>query len=68
MQHTQQVHNAIYLITLLILVFSIGSFVRSYFINMIALKVASQLKSDSYANLLKIDIVNFENLKIGELL
>jgi len=63
-----EVHNAIYLIGLLIFIFSIGSFFRSYFISSIALKIASKLKSDTYANLLKIDVVNFENLKIGDIL
>ena len=63
-----QVNSSIYLIMLLIGGFSVGSFFRSYFINVIAVKVISKLKSETYSDLLKIDFVKFEELKIGDVL
>lgn len=67
-EHMEQVNNSIYMILLLISCFSVGSFFRSYFINVIATKVTSELKADSYRDLLKIDFVKFEELKIGDIL
>ena len=64
----EEIHNSIYLIIILICVFAFGSFLRSYFINVIALKVVSQLKADTYRNLLRNDIVTFEDLKIGDII
>lgn len=52
----------------LVIIFSIGSFCRSYLINMIALKVTSDLKFDSYRNLLRANIKIFEDLKIGDII
>lgn len=63
-----EVHNSVYLISLLIVVFSVGSFFRSYFINVITVKVISQLKSDTYSNLLKVGLVQFEDLKVGDII
>ena len=62
------VHNSIYLICGLIGVFAVGSFFRSYYINLITLKVISKLKSDTFNNLLKIDLTKFEDLKIGDII
>jgi len=66
--HAAEINNSIYLIIALIAVFAFGSFFRSYFINLIALKVVSKLKADTYRNLLKNDIVTFEDLKIGDII
>ncbi len=66
--HAAEINNSIYLIIILITIFAFGSFFRSYFINVIALKVVSQLKADTYRNLLKNDIVTFEDLKIGDII
>ncbi|PCJ27160.1 MAG: ATP-binding protein [Rickettsiales bacterium] len=63
-----EIHGAIYWIILLIAVFSIGSFFRSYFINLITVKVISKLKTDTHSNLLKIDLVAFEDLKVGDII
>ena len=63
-----EVHNSIYLISLLIGVFSVGSFFRSYYINVITVKVISKLKSDTYSNLLKVGLVRFEDLKVGDII
>jgi ATP-binding cassette subfamily B protein len=52
----------------LVIIFSIGSFCRSYLINMIALSVTSALKFDSYRNLLRANIKIFEDLKIGDII
>jgi len=63
-----EIHASVYLISLLIGIFSIGSFFRSYFINVIAVKVISELKSATYSNLLKAGLIQFEDLKIGDIL
>ena len=62
------VHNSIYLICGLICIFAVGSFFRSYYINLITLKVISKLKSDAFKNLLKVDLTKFEDLKIGDII
>lgn len=63
-----EIHASVYLISLLISIFSIGSFFRSFFINVIAVKVISELKSATYSNLLKAGLIQFEDLKIGDIL
>ncbi len=63
-----EIHNSIYLISLLIGIFSVGSFFRSYFINVITVKVISKLKSETYSNLLKVGLVQFEDLKVGDII
>ena len=63
-----EINNSIFLIGVLIGIFAIGSFFRSYFINVIALKVISNLKSDTYKALLKVDIATYEDLKIGDII
>lgn len=63
-----EIHNSIFLISILIGIFAIGSFFRSYFINVIALKVISKLKSDTYKALLKVNIARYEDLKIGDII
>lgn len=62
-----EIHQAILSVSILIMLFSVGSFLRSYFINVIALQVISKLKSDTYRSLLQINIEKYENLKIGDL-
>jgi len=62
------VHNSIYLICGLICIFAVGSFFRSYYINLITLKIISKLKSDTFKNLLKVDLTRFEDLKIGDII
>lgn len=61
------IHRSIYLLYGLIIIFAVGSFFRSYFINIIALKVISRIKSDIFKNLVNIDIAYYENLKIGDI-
>jgi len=63
-----EIHSSIYLISLLIGIFSVGSFFRSYFINVITVKVISKLKSETYSNLLKVGLVQFEDLKVGDII
>ncbi|GAB4163851.1 MAG: ABC transporter transmembrane domain-containing protein [Rickettsiaceae bacterium] len=62
------IHNSIYLICVLIGIFAAGSFFRSYFINAIALKVVSEVRSDTYNALLGIDITEFEVMKTGDVI
>ena len=67
-EQISEIHASVYLISLLIGIFSVGSFFRSFFINVIAVKVISELKSATYSNLLKAGLIQFENLKIGDIL
>jgi ATP-binding cassette, subfamily B, bacterial len=62
-----EINKAIFFIGILVIIFAIGSFFRSYFINVITLKVVSELKADTYSELLKMDITRYENLKIGDI-
>lgn len=62
------INNAIFLTSGLIATFAIGSFFRSYFINIIAEKITSQIRADSYADLLELEIATFEELKIGDII
>lgn len=63
-----EIHNAVFLISILICIFAVGSFFRSYFINVIAVKVISRLKSDTYRALLQVNIAKYEDLKIGDII
>ncbi len=62
------INNIIFSLIALIIIFAIGSFFRSYFINNIAEKITAQIKTDTYHNLLKLDIITFEDLKIGDII
>jgi ATP-binding cassette subfamily B protein len=63
-----EINHSIYLISLLIGIFAIGSFFRSYFINMVTEKVISRIRSETFENLLKIEIARFEELKVGDII
>ncbi|MFK7973257.1 MAG: ABC transporter ATP-binding protein [Rickettsiaceae bacterium] len=62
------INHSIYLICGLIGIFAVGSFCRSYFINIIALKITAQIKSDTYSNLMNLDVKFFEETKIGDII
>jgi ATP-binding cassette subfamily B protein len=68
LEQMNNVHSSIIFLSVLIAIFSIGSFFRSYYINLISLKVTSELKSDTFKNLLNIDLARFEDLKIGDII
>lgn len=63
----EEINKDIFLICLLIITFAIGSFFRSYFINLVTEKIISKLKADTYSSLLKVPIVKFEELKISDI-
>jgi ATP-binding cassette subfamily B protein len=63
-----EIHNAIFLMIGLIAVFAVGSFLRSYYINVITVEVISKLKSDTYRLLLKVNIAKYEDLKVGDII
>lgn len=65
---SSSINNSIFLISMLIGIFAVGSFFRSYFINLITEKIISQIKSDSYKNLLQLEVATFEELKIGDII
>ena len=56
------------LISVLIVIFSIGSFFRSYFINKIAENIINQIKQEAYKNIIHYEIAYFEELKIGDII
>jgi ATP-binding cassette subfamily B protein len=63
-----EINDSIYLICILITTFAVGSFFRSYFINMVTEKIMSRIRSETFENLLKIKIEKFEELKIGDII
>ena len=62
------INNSIFLISLLIGIFAVGSFFRSYSINLVTEKIIAQIRSDSYKKLLHLEIAAFEELKIGDII
>ncbi|WP_425360075.1 MULTISPECIES: ABC transporter ATP-binding protein [unclassified Candidatus Tisiphia] len=66
--YLQSINQSILYISILILIFSTGSFFRSYFINNIAEKIVSQIRQEAYSNIINFDIVCFEDLKIGDII
>lgn len=68
LDHALAVNKSILYICLLIIILSIASFFRSYFINNVAEKVSSQIRKEAYSNLINYDITEFEELKIGDII
>lgn len=66
--YLQSINQSILYISILILIFSIGSFFRSYFINNIAEKIVSTIRQEAYSNIINFDIACFEELKIGDII
>ncbi len=66
--YLQSIDQSILYITILIVIFSIGSFFRSYFINNIAEKIVSTIRQEAYSNIINFDIACFEELKIGDII
>ncbi len=62
------INNSVFAISLLIGIFAVGSFFRSYFINIVTEKIIAQIRSDSYNKLLKLEVAIFEELKIGDII
>ena len=61
-------NNTVYQLILLIILFATASFFRSFYINNISEKICANIKENTYAGLLKADLVTFEELKIGDIL
>jgi len=66
--HIISVNKSILYICILIVILSIASFFRSYFINNVAEKVSNQIKQEAYSNLINYEITAFEELKIGDII
>ena len=66
--YVEAVNSSISLICLLIIIFGISSFFRSYFINNIAEKVINNIRQNAFDNLIKYPVVYFEDLKIGDVI
>ncbi|MFV9867939.1 MAG: ABC transporter ATP-binding protein [Rickettsia slovaca] len=66
--HISSVDKSILYICLLIIILSIASFFRSYFINNVAEKVVNQIRKEAYSNLINYEIEEFEELKIGDII
>lgn len=67
-ERISEVNSAIYSMIACIVIFSVSSFFRSYYINLIAVQVTSKLKVDTYQKLLKVKLARFEELKIGDII
>lgn len=61
-------NSNIILMSILIIIFAISSFYRSYYINSIADKVTAYIKRDVYHQVLKFDIAAFEEIKVGDII
>lgn len=66
--HILSVDKSILYICLLIIILSIASFFRSYFINNVAEKTVNQIRKEAYSNLINYEIEEFEELKIGDII
>ncbi|ABV73848.1 multidrug resistance protein [Rickettsia canadensis str. McKiel] len=66
--HILSVDKSILYICLLIIILSIASFFRSYFINNVAEKTVNQIRKDAYSNLINYEIKEFEELKISDII
>jgi ATP-binding cassette subfamily B protein len=62
------INQSILVISGLIIIFTISSFFRSYFINNIAEKIINQIRQEAYGNIINFDISYFEELKIGDII
>lgn len=62
------VDKSILYICVLIVILTIASFFRSYFINNVAEKVASRMRKEAYSNLINYEIAEFEEIKIGDII
>ena len=62
------INDSIFLLFILIGLFAVGSFFRSYFINLVTEKIIAQIKNDTFKNLLQLEIAAFEELKIGDVI
>ncbi|WP_341764030.1 ABC transporter ATP-binding protein [Candidatus Tisiphia endosymbiont of Beris chalybata] len=66
--YLQSIDRSILFIIILIVIFGISSFFRSYFINKVAEKVVNQIKKEAYNNIINLPITAFEELKIGDII
>ncbi len=64
----ESLRSSIYHILILIFIFAIGSFLRSFYINNISEKISSRLKKDVYDSLLRMDVYFFEEIKLGDII
>lgn len=62
------VNHTVFSICILIGVFGVSSFFRSYFINNLAEKMTSKIRIEALSSLLKLDITHYEELKIGDII
>ena len=62
------IQESILSLCILIVIFSFGSFIRSYYISLVSEKVIAQIKTDAHNNLIKQKIIKFEELKMGDII
>lgn len=62
------INKSVWLICVLVIIFGVSSFLRSYFINNITEKIINKMRVQAYTKLLNLDIFHFENLKIGDVI
>ncbi|MCC8417541.1 MAG: ATP-binding cassette domain-containing protein [Rickettsia endosymbiont of Bryobia graminum] len=66
--HTLEVNKSILLLVGLIIIFSVGSFFRSYFINNVTEKIINQIREEAYNKIINFQISSFEELKVGDII
>lgn len=67
-KHPKNIDQSISIICILVFIFSISSFCRSYFINNVTEKIINNIRLNVYHKLLQIDIAHFETLKTGDII
>ncbi|MBF8246846.1 MAG: ABC transporter ATP-binding protein [Rickettsia sp.] len=68
LKSSSKLNKEIIEINLLIFVFSLGSFIRSYFINKVSLKIQNDIKIDVYKNILSNSYSNFKKIPLAVIL
>ncbi len=66
--YLHSIDRSILFIVGLIIIFSIASFFRSYFINNVVEKIINQIKKEAYSNIINFTLSSFEELKIGDII
>ncbi|XVN42654.1 MAG: ABC transporter transmembrane domain-containing protein [Candidatus Rickettsia vulgarisii] len=66
--HYSAINKSILFLVGLIVIFSIGSFFRSYFINNVTEKIINQIRQEAYSKIINFQISSFEDLKVGDII
>ena len=62
------INNSIVMIIILIVVFGVGSFIRSFYVNYLAEQVISRVRNDLFSKLLSMQIAFYDREKVSEIM